>query len=191
VPSRHWSSARESGLHEQAGELLSRLHHAIPARQRPELTDYLINRASQWLDQAADLLSEPDRRFIQRHVAGLTDLGPLDAVVCHLDYQPRNWLVDETGTLRVIDFEHARIDLRPRDLVRLAFRSWTDRPDLRDAFLAGYGRRLTDTETRAVFYCAAIDVLTAIVRGNITGDAGLAEHGRATLRRLRADPTSL
>ena len=190
VPSTHRSPTREAGLHRQAGELLDRLHHAIPARQRPELTNHLIKRASWWLGQAADLLPVPDHRFIQHHLTALTDLGPLDAVVCHLDYQPRNWLVDEIGILRVIDFEHTRIDLRPRDLVRLNFRSWIDRPDLRDAFLVGYGRRLTDTETLAVSHCAAIDVLTALVRGNTTDNPSLTEYGRATLSRLREDAAS-
>ena len=70
----------------------------------------------------------------------------------------------------LIDFEHARSDLPARDLVRLRFRVWPSRPDLRDAFFDGYGRRLTDAEDELIWHLGALDALTALARGHQTGD---------------------
>ncbi|SRR6266568_2980185 len=72
-----------------------------------------------------------------------------------------------------------------RDFVRLHFRCWTARPDLRDAFFDGYGRNLTEVDQQAICHCGAIDVLTALVRGRQTGDATMTAHGRQTLRQLQ------
>ncbi|NUL49104.1 phosphotransferase [Cellulosimicrobium funkei] len=63
---------------------------------------------------------------------------PVAVVPTHGDYQPRNWLMDE-GTVRVIDF--GRFAWRPvhTDWCRLAAQQWQGRPDLEEAFIAGYG----------------------------------------------------
>lgn len=63
------------------------------------------------------------------------------AVPCHRDYSPRNWLVTPgDGVWRgAIDWEHARWDVRARDLSRWWDREFLDRPDLARAFFDGYG----------------------------------------------------
>jgi len=115
----------------------------------------------------------------------LRALGIRDGGPGHFDFQPRNWVTDRDGALRVIDFEHARIGLQARDFTRLHFRYWASRPQLRDAFFDGYQRRPTAAEQQAVINCGAIDALTALARGTQTGDSTLVSHGRATLARLR------
>jgi phosphotransferase family enzyme len=169
----------------QAGTLLRLLHNAEPPRPMSSFHDWLASRIHRWREQAASLLTTWEARLIDDHLAALHALGSPLGGPCHLDYQPRNWLLDQTGTLRVIDFEHARVGLQARDFVRLHFRCWTSRPDLRAAFFSGYGRRLTEEEDQLVRHCGAIDALTALVRGTQTGNPTMTAHGRATLRQLR------
>ena len=105
---------------------------------------------------------------------------------CHLDFQPRNWLLGPAADLYLVDFEHARTDIPLRDLVRLRFRVWPARPDLKDAFLNGYGRDLTGSDTETLQHLGALDALTAIARGHQNHDIQLIQYGHSTLRQLRA-----
>jgi thiamine kinase-like enzyme len=107
-------------------------------------------------------------------------------VHCHLDFQPRNWLLGPAGHLYLVDFEHARTDLPLRDLVRLRFRVWPARPDLKDAFLNGYGRDLTGPGTETLQHLGALDALAAIARGHQNRDTQLIQYAQSTLRQLRA-----
>jgi Ser/Thr protein kinase RdoA (MazF antagonist) len=84
-------------------------------------------------------------------------------VPCHLDFTTRNLIAQPNGDVAVIDFEHSRRDLAARDLVRLATRTWLQRPDLEEAFLHGYGP-LNDLDRQIIEHCAHLDALTAIAR---------------------------
>jgi Ser/Thr protein kinase RdoA (MazF antagonist) len=175
--------------HRQAGSLLRAIHRAEPLRALDDFGQWLTSRVAWWQEQAAPLLSPDERQAVDRHLAALHALGTPAGGPCHLDYQPRNWLSGPAGTLAVIDFEHARIDLQARDFVRLYFRYWPSRPDLREAFFDGYGRPLTQQEHQTIRCCGAVDALTALARGTQTGDATLTAHGRATLHQLQGgDP---
>jgi aminoglycoside/choline kinase family phosphotransferase len=174
-----------AAAHQQAGALLRRFHDAEPPRDLPWFPGWLNHRVRHWSIQARTLLSHADTVVINRHLTALTELGMPRGVPCHLDFQPRNWMVDNSGNVAVIDFEHARTDLPARDFVRLRFRVWASRPDLREAFLAGYGRRLTAAEEKLIWHLGALDVLTALARGQQSGDATLTASGHATLNQLR------
>ena len=184
---RAGQDAGDVSVHQQAGALLRRLHDAQPAEPLDGFQKWVATRILWWRDQAASLLSASEQNLIDHHLIAMNDLGAPSGGPCHLDYQPRNWLIDSTGVLRVIDFEHARVGLQPRDFVRLQFRYWPSRPDLRAAFFDGYGRELTAAEQQIVRHCGAIDALTGLVRGMQTGDTELVGHGRATLRRLQRE----
>lgn len=171
--------------HRQAGALLRLFHDAEPAQPLPGFQHWLHDRIFWWHQQSASLLSAEDQRVIDHHLTALRALGAPDGGPGHFDFQPRNWVVDRDGTVRVIDFEHARIGLQARDFTRLHFRYWASRPRLRDAFFDGYQRWPTAAEQQAVINCGAIDALTALARGAQTGDSTLVSHGRATLARLR------
>jgi hypothetical protein len=171
--------------HRQAGALLRLLHDSEPAQPLPGFQRWLDDRISRWRDLAAPILSAGDERIIEHHLTGLRALGIPDGGPGHFDFQPRNWIVDQNGTLHVIDFEHARIGLQARDFTRLHFRYWASHPRLRDDFFDGYRRQLTADEQQAMINCGAIDALTALARGTQTGDSTLVSHGRATLARLR------
>jgi hypothetical protein len=72
---------------------------------------------------------------------------------------------DVSGTVRLIDYEHARYDLAARDLVRLATRVWPSRPDLKDAFVSSYGT-LDDLDLEVIEHASYLDVLTATARAH-------------------------
>ncbi|MBN1172988.1 MAG: aminoglycoside phosphotransferase family protein [Micromonosporaceae bacterium] len=157
------SPAREADIYRQAGKLLQRLHGAAPPRWEPDMTAWLAERGEHWLALAQDLLPAPRRTEIRAHLRALTQLPPIPAVPCHLDYTPRNLLIQPTGDVAVIDFEHTRYDLAARDFVRLATRVWTGNPALERAFSDGYGS-LTSLDRQVIEHCTHLDRLTSAVR---------------------------
>ena len=173
----------EQAIHRSAGELLRRLHDVRPAELDPCIGSDLADRLDHWIKRAEGLLDSDELRTLRRHAHALAGIAPLETTVCHLDYQPRNWII-RGCTVHLVDFEHARIDARLRDLTRLRYRHWTRCPELREAFFAGYGQELTDTEEKALRHFGAIEAVTSLVRAHNTGDAELAVHGRNVLRQL-------
>jgi len=171
-------------VYRQAGALLRRFHEADPPAAMPGYRDWLRERAAHWASRAAPLLTPDDRAIIRDHLAAVGQPDIPSGGPGHLDFQPRNWLIGPPGDVSVIDFEHARIDLPARDLVRLRFRTWPGRPDLRDAFLEGYGRSLSPAEDRLTWHLGALDALTALARGYENADPELVAVGRDTLRQL-------
>jgi len=185
LPGQPCSGDPTADVHHQAGALLRRFHDSEPARELLWFPGWLDNRIRHWTSQAKTLLSAEEATVVDSHLTALPMTGVPHGVPCHLDFQPRNWLLDESGNLALIDFEHARSDLPARDLVRLRFRVWPSRPDLQDAFLDGYGRPLTDAEDELVWHLGALDALTALARGRQISDPTLITSGHATLRQLQ------
>ncbi|MBV9024266.1 MAG: aminoglycoside phosphotransferase [Streptomycetaceae bacterium] len=178
-------TAEEEQTHHDAGLVLALLHRATsepPAAGA--IGAELAVRLHTWVSRAerADLLSTAERRLLLEIADQLAGTR-MDSTVCHLDYQPRNWLY-APGNLWVCDLEHMRRDARIRDFARLAFRRWQTAPHLRTAFFTGYGARLTSTDERLLKSFGAIEAATAIVRGHERDDAALTTHGRTVLLRL-------
>lgn len=175
-----------TAAHHHAGTLLRRFHDAEPPRPLPGYRDWLQDRADYWTARAKPFLSAADLGNASTHLAALQQTADPHGVPCHLDFQPRNWLLSPNADLYLVDFEHARTDLPLRDLVRLRFRIWPARPDLKDAFLNGYGRDLTGPDTETLQHLGALDALTATARGHQNHDNQLIRYGRSTLRQLWA-----
>jgi len=175
-----------AAAHHQAGTILRRFHDAELPRTLPGYRDWLRDRAAYWTVRASPFLSAADLGNANAHLAALQQAADPHGVPCHLDFQPRNWLLDPAADLYLVDFEHARTDLPVRDLVRLRFRVWPVRPNLKDAFLNGYGRDLTGPDTETLQHLGALDALTAIARGHQSHDIQLVQYGHSTLRQLRA-----
>ncbi|WP_328869661.1 aminoglycoside phosphotransferase family protein [Streptomyces sp. NBC_00287] len=176
------SPAERERMYEAAGLVLGRLHRATA--EGPAPSSELATRLLGWIATAEQggLISADERRILQSHgdvLAGTV----MDRAVCHLDYQPRNWLVD-AEQFRVCDFEHMRRDARVRDFARLEFRHWQSEPRLREAFFTGYGTQMTDAERQLLVSFGAIEAVTAIVRGHERNATALSAHGRAVLARL-------
>ncbi|PPJ36498.1 hypothetical protein C5E45_20370 [Nocardia nova] len=166
----------ERAAYEQAGALLAAWHAIQAPTCTADMTSRLAERGHAWLELAADILPARDRNTIRAHLRELATIANVPAVPCHLDFTPRNLVHGPDGTVRLIDFEHARLDLAARDLVRLADRYWRGRPDLEAAFVNSYGP-LSDLDRQIIEHCTYFDWLTSAVR--------------ATGRRLPADPPTI
>lgn len=172
--------------HHQAGRLLRTFHASAPARPYPEYAAETHRRLDTLMDDGAGLFDQEEVDFLRGEIASLHELPTPLSVPCHLDYAPRNWLVDEQGTLRAIDFAGARRQVWVRDLLRMQFSNWYEQPALRDAFFDGYGRRPTDDETHFLLRTGALTAASRIVWGSEHDLPTVVEDGRLILGRLRA-----
>lgn len=176
-------------IHHRIGALAARIHHAAPPRSGDGLTA-LLGKLDRHLDGARSHLSPGDETFMRAVTATVGTLPALDQVPTHGDLQLRNLRWDgQSGDLYVIDFERAEPGPAVRDLVRLTD-TWTGRPDLRQAFLDGYGRSLTSVEEQHLAVHSALDALSGIQYGAANRDPELLERGLRTLARLRAETRS-
>ncbi|TQS41812.1 aminoglycoside phosphotransferase family protein [Cryptosporangium phraense] len=153
----------EASAYSRAGALLRLFHDAGPPRLEPDISIRLAERGEYWLNRGRDVITAAEIADVRAHLHALTELAPIEAVPCHLDFMPRNLLVRPGGGVAVIDFEHSRYDLAARDVVRLADRVWPERPDLEEAFLAGYGA-LDERDREVIAHCIPLDRLTGTVR---------------------------
>jgi hypothetical protein len=176
-------SPEEEQAHYEAGRVLGKLHHATSVARTGAVGTELAQRLRNWTARAnrAGLISTVERDRLSHHADVLANTL-MDSAVCHLDYQPRNWILGDVFGL--CDFEHMRRDARIRDFARLEFRRWQAAPNLRTAFFAGYGRPPNDTEQRLLESFGAIEAVTALVRGHEQDDLALSTHGRTVLARL-------
>ncbi len=88
--------------------------------------------------------------------------------------------------MRVVDFEWCRLDARVADLARLHIGIWERRPDLRDAFLSGYGRELGDTGRAALRGCAVLTAVWLLIRARETGQRSFQSASSAAVQHLIA-----
>ena len=129
--------ADEPAAFRQAGVLLALLHHQ-PGVVDDDYERREVDRARAWLGRPHRIDPAVETRL--HEVIDSWDTSVSTRLVpTHGDWQPRNWLVEDDGTVSIIDF--GRADLRPAatDLVRLAAQDFRRAPALEDAFLGGYG----------------------------------------------------
>lgn len=178
--------ATERDVHRRAGAYLAALHHLDIADTDPlSLADAFGQRLDAWSARATGIMpTDVIANVGARASEALPALERQVRRACHRDYTPRNWLLDAAGGLVIIDFEHARPDLYLNDLERLHVGLWRSRPDLREAFLHGYGRPLTDDELELLGRTAALGALSTVVWAREHGDHEFEAHGWRTLERL-------
>lgn len=189
VPPADWATtpAAERAIHRDAGTVLRRLHSAQPAVGLPGWAEAKIEGFERWVAEAPDgVLDAGDVSFARSQVSMLEQCEPPVGVTCHGDWQPRNWLVDEDGTVRTFDFERVRTEWWCHDLQRMWWGEWLDRPDLAEAHFEGYDRAPTDDEMAMLMATSAATHITQIVWATKHGDADFAEAGRRHLRALRS-----
>ncbi|MFJ8628167.1 phosphotransferase family protein [Kitasatospora sp. NPDC093550] len=160
------TDAEEREVYRQAGQLAARVHAQpvsgiVAGEQLPwgQERERALSRAreARLSVEDIDVLAEATR----------TEPPHTPLTTCHGDFGPRNWLVDRdtNGQLAVgvIDFERSQVE-EPvrRDLMRVMLQLTPHRPDLRAAFLTGYGRALTAEERVACRAWAAIDCPAAL-----------------------------
>ncbi|MEV6022083.1 aminoglycoside phosphotransferase family protein [Streptomyces sp. NPDC052036] len=186
---------RRRALHRRAGAWLRRFHgdaRDLTARDRAEAQDEVeraVLDAEAHLERAGDLVTAPERDVVRRHAVALALLGPLPAGYVHGDFREHNWLYDSaTGALAVVGLDRARPHAAVADLVRLACGPWTRWPELRTAFLEGFGRPLTGEEEAALRSFSALEAASVVARGALHDDPGAITRGRTALAHLLTLP---
>lgn len=170
-------------MQRQAGVALRRLHDAQPALPWPEFAAAKLEQFDGLRPALASLLTRRELDAARSEVVALADVPAPVQVPCHHDYTPRNWLVHD-GVLRVIDFEWAGLDAWVADLARLHLSLWTTRPDLREAFLAGYGRQLSPADLATLHGCAVLTGAWLLTKAHETGQPSFEDASRSALLRL-------
>ncbi|MFJ8752146.1 phosphotransferase [Streptomyces sp. NPDC102441] len=178
--------AKELAVFRRVGALTRRIHESAPPRAAPAGSGPAVAKADRHLDAARPHLEPGDEAFVRELVGRAADLTPLEWVENHGDLQLRNIMYASDETVAVIDLERSEPGPAVRDLVRLSD-AWAARPDVYEAFWAGYGRRLTGAEEARLVIESALDSVSGIAFGVAHGDLELAERGRRTLARLRAE----
>lgn len=182
---------RRPDVFRRAGDAIRALH-AVPYHDEDAvpLDDALESRFRAWLPRfesvAATGLPGSARAWWRRR-------PPLELrcrTRTHRDYSDRNWLWSEREgePLGVIDFEQSRPDHPWTDFTRLWERDFYGRPELRDAFVEGYGASpalLTHPDFRTL---AFLHSLATIAWASEVGDHEYASTGTRALASLLLDP---
>jgi Ser/Thr protein kinase RdoA (MazF antagonist) len=173
----------ERAIQREAGKTLWLLHNAQPALAWTNLAAVKIKEFDRLKSSAAGLLRPRELDSARAEILALAEIPAPLRVPCHHDYTPRNWLV-RGGALHVIDFEWSGLDLWVADLARLHLGIWASRPDLREAFLAGYGRDLSAADRRALHACAVLTAVWLVVKAHETRQPSFEDASRTALLRL-------
>lgn len=176
-------AAAEARVQHRLGRLTSALHRGAP--EQPAGPSATTGTAKRRLEEARPYLADGDEDLVLALARTYEDLPQPVLVPTHGDLQYRNVLLTDDGELRLFDFERSQYATATRDMARLSD-TWAGRPDLRGAFLDGYGRPLTPTEELRLDCEAAFDAVSGIVYGTGHADPEVVERGRRTLLRLRA-----
>ena len=176
--------AADPEVHRQAGAFLARLHGSSPPEPAPGTNERFVEQRDSVLRRAEGVIDAAQFEYLRRATTALVEIVEPVTVMCHLDFWQRNWLVDEHGTLRVIDFGQANRDLAIRDFGLLAHRGPV-RPHLQDAFFDGYGRRLDDDEQAQIDGLAVLTGVKRVLRAQSQSPLALARA-----RRLLAQSTA-
>lgn len=171
----------------QAGELLRRLHDAGPGGPIPDFADLISNQLEGWLKRLPGIADPRDVDFARSRVRDLKGLPPPESGWCHGDNQPRNWLVDESGTVALIDFGRANVGARLRDFERMYFAEWVGQPRLSTAYFEGYGRELRDSEVETLRCVGSAVSVSGRLWAREHKNPAFEQHQVETTRRLRRD----
>lgn len=188
---------RDADTHQRAGELLRRLHDAEPPRRHEQFGPAIAAEFERWSVAAEQLWGdgrdEADARSVRlaaeraaarEYIADAMTIGELDHVPVHGRFDPRHWIIDPGGRVRLIDYSAVRFEPRVTDLLWLEYGPWRDEPWLRAAFLHGYGRVPTERDDRALRAIAATRGLELLVRGEARGYGAERALGRTLLDRV-------
>ncbi|MFF1678415.1 phosphotransferase enzyme family protein [Streptomyces sp. NPDC058256] len=183
--------AEEVRAHRQGGTLLARLHAAgdLSGPRRAEAEQSLqaaADGADDHLRKAGGRVSAAEEKLVRDLAEQLRTLPPLPLAFIHGDAWDRNLMWSKAqNQAGWIDFERSRFATAVQDFVLMACATWADRPDLRAAFLQGYGRDLTPEEQHALKCLAALDAVSCLVWGPKLDDRHVTARGRRTLGRLK------
>ncbi|MGW6574178.1 NUDIX domain-containing protein [Streptomyces sp. NPDC054945] len=175
--------ATEVRLQQGLGRLAAALHGARP--ERPAGPSSAADTVKRQLEEAREHLAAGDEELVRALARAYEELPPPVLVPTHGDLQYRNVLLTDNGEVRFFDFERSEYATATRDMVRLGD-TWAGRPDLRAAFLDGYGRLPTSVEEHRLDCESAFDAVSGIAYGVAHDHPEIVERGHRTLYRLHA-----
>lgn len=188
VPGERPTTATELD-HRLAGGWLRRLHDS--RRPRPRPPGFGGVRVLRQLRRAhPGVLDQDEHDFAIGQARLLHDHPETRNVPNHGDFRAHNWLVDGDGVLRVIDFGNARWAPRAADFSALAYGAWWGRPELRDAFAAGYGRRVFRAQQDATYRRLCVRAALQVYRGQEFGLEAKIVRGQNRLQALMLEHTA-
>lgn len=182
----------ELPVHEDGGRLLRRWHdQSDPASEEDREAMRAAMReqareAAVCLESTAEHLNAEQRALVEAASRELPELaGQLPLVYQHGDYSTRNWLWDaENGHHGLIDFAMAHHGNAVEEFVWLCGAVWATRPDLKAAYLAGYGRPLSGTEERLLRLLTVRLGVSYLNTGLAKQRGDLVERGHLVLDRM-------
>ncbi|WP_407317827.1 phosphotransferase [Isoptericola halotolerans] len=163
---------QDSGTYRQAGALL-RAVHAVGSRIDGDWEAAADARALAHLD-GVHRIDATSERLLRARIAAHVH-PPVRVVPTHGDFQPRSWVVDDAGRVRVVD--RGRFAWRPpaTDLAPLDAQQLAGRDDLAAAFVDGYG---TDLRQGGAWQRARVrEAIGTVVRAHRVGDEALEAQG--------------
>jgi aminoglycoside phosphotransferase len=167
----------------EAGRLLRLLQDAEPSATVVDFADSCRVRFDTWVARARPgLLRSTEVDFVAEQLERVAEYPDPVAVPCHRDWQPRNWLTADDGTVSVIDFGNARLGYWFQDFERMWWNEWREVPALGMAFFDGFGSTL-DVDARSQLRAtSALWLLTTIVWSDEVGDETFGDHARRSLQ---------
>jgi Ser/Thr protein kinase RdoA (MazF antagonist) len=181
LPGASPANWQDVNVQREAGRILRRLHHAESLPPIDDIVDAKLEELDRAAPSALGLVGAKVVDLARSRLKELVAITPLGRVPCHLDYSPRNWLVDD-GRLSVIDFGDSGPDAWVNDLGRL-FLGWDISDEAKEAFLDGYGRTPNADEYELLEACYAARMIESIV---FAREYGLTE-AEAGCRRVLAN----
>lgn len=151
-------------VHYKAGVLIRRLHESA---QRVVSDQFQRACAARFEEAASQLEGVIESHLLSEArllIARAMDLNSVPLVPTHRDNHPRNWMVDQGGHVRLIDFADSEYDPWIVDVLLLEQDYWRSDDTLRVAFLSGYDRDITEEDEvllRAHHAVSAVRALAA------------------------------
>ncbi len=136
-----------------------------------------------------ELFSASEVEFIRHGIKEwLPSLEGSTPCAIHRDYTPRNWMATKVGELTsVIDFEHARWDVKAADMNRWWDYDFHRRPELADAFFETYGA--PDDKLKTQIRLMRLQNATGgVVWATKVRDWPFVELNRTSLQRMMKEP---
>lgn len=137
--------------------------------------------------RSTGLLTHEEYEFVQFGIREwLPALAGETARAVHRDFTPRNWICERDGALTgIIDFEHARWDVRASEMSRWWDWDFLRTPELIDVFFEAYGS-MDDRLRAQVQAMRLLQAATGVVWAVQVKDFPFAQHNRDTLQRMIA-----
>lgn len=151
-------------VHYRAGVLLRKLHESAPGVSSDQFARQCATRFEAAASQLDGVIESHALAAARLMIAAAMDVTEHHLVPTHRDNHPRNWMVDPSGHVRLIDFAHAEYDPWIVDVLLLEQDYWRSDPNLQVAFFSGYDREITAVDTvllRAHHAVVAVQALVA------------------------------